>query len=38
MNAGEEMEMQKRLLSTFFENWKGDFEQIDDICVFGVKV
>ena len=38
MNTNEEMETQKILLSTFFENWKGDFDQIDDICVFGVKV
>ena len=37
-NAFEEMEMQKQLLSAFFQNWKGDFDQIDDICVFGVKV
>lgn len=38
MNTNKEMETQKILLNTFFENWKGDFDQIDDICVFGVKV
>ena len=38
MNAGEEMEMQKLLLNKFFENWKGDLDQIDDICVLGVKI
>ena len=38
MNAGEEMEMQKLLLNKFFENWKGDLDQIDDICVLGLKI
>jgi hypothetical protein len=32
------MEMQKLLLNKFFENWKGDLDQIDDICVLGVKI
>ena len=26
------------LLTTHFEDWIGEFEQIDDVCVFGVKV
>jgi serine phosphatase RsbU (regulator of sigma subunit) len=29
---------QKELLHTFFEDWKGDLEQIDDVCVIGVKI
>lgn len=29
---------QKEKLSAAFEEWKGDLEQIDDVCVFGVRV
>jgi serine phosphatase RsbU (regulator of sigma subunit) len=29
---------QKELLHNFFENWKGDLEQIDDVCVIGVRI
>jgi serine phosphatase RsbU (regulator of sigma subunit) len=29
---------QKQLISTMFENWKADLEQIDDVCVIGVKI
>jgi serine phosphatase RsbU (regulator of sigma subunit) len=25
-------------LSTFINDWKGDFEQIDDICMIGIKI
>jgi len=32
------MEMQKKALASSFEGWKGGFEQIDDVCVFGIKV
>ena len=32
------MKDQKELLDTTFENWKGDLEQIDDVCIIGVKV
>jgi len=31
------MEEQGNILEQTFENWKGDFEQIDDVCVMGVK-
>ncbi|MBL4624592.1 MAG: tetratricopeptide repeat protein [Flavobacteriales bacterium] len=37
-NAGEEMQMQKLLLSKFFENWKGEIGQIDDVCIIGVRM
>ena len=30
-------EQQYALLNTF-NNWKGDLEQIDDVCVFGIRV
>jgi serine phosphatase RsbU (regulator of sigma subunit) len=31
------MEMQKKALASSFEEWKEGFEQIDDVCVFGIK-
>ena len=32
------MTAQEKLVADTFENWKGDFEQIDDVCVIGVKI
>lgn len=32
------MEEQKKHIDQTFENWKGSLEQIDDVCVIGVKV
>jgi len=29
---------QKQLLSDEFENWKGDLEQVDDVCLIGIKL
>ncbi len=29
---------QKELLNAEFENWKGKLEQLDDVCVVGIKV
>jgi serine phosphatase RsbU (regulator of sigma subunit) len=29
---------QKKMLDENFETWKGEFEQIDDICIIGVKI
>ncbi len=34
----ETMEKQKELIDETFENWKGSFEQVDDVCVIGVRV
>ena len=34
----ENMENQKYILNENFQNWKGDFEQIDDVTVMGVRV
>lgn len=34
----ESMEKQKQLIDEAFENWKGSLEQLDDVCVIGVKV
>jgi hypothetical protein len=32
------MPTQLKALADSFHQWKGDLEQIDDICVIGVKI
>jgi tetratricopeptide (TPR) repeat protein len=32
------MKDQSTIINTSFENWRGDLEQIDDVCVIGVRV
>ncbi|MBK6265383.1 SpoIIE family protein phosphatase [Marivirga sp. S37H4] len=32
------MNEQKEILQKSFEDWKGDLEQVDDVCIIGVKV
>jgi len=32
------MELQKRLLEDAFEKWRGSNEQIDDVCVVGIRI
>ncbi|UKN00229.1 SpoIIE family protein phosphatase [Paracrocinitomix mangrovi] len=34
----ESMERQRELIDQTFENWKGDLEQLDDVCVIGVRI
>ena len=34
----EPMVIQKQKLDTVFENWKGGLEQVDDVCVIGIKI
>jgi serine phosphatase RsbU (regulator of sigma subunit) len=34
----EEMDDQHRIIKDTFDNWRGDLEQIDDVCVLGVKI
>ncbi len=34
----ESMENQKELIEVAFENWRGSNEQIDDVCVIGVRL
>jgi serine phosphatase RsbU (regulator of sigma subunit)/Tfp pilus assembly protein PilF len=32
------LQEQKNNLSSAFNNWKGDLEQVDDVCVIGIKL
>jgi hypothetical protein len=32
------MEVQKKHMEETFEKWRGNIEQIDDVCVIGVRV
>jgi serine phosphatase RsbU (regulator of sigma subunit) len=34
----ESIQEQKKTLEKTFENWKGKLEQIDDVCIIGVKI
>jgi serine phosphatase RsbU (regulator of sigma subunit)/Tfp pilus assembly protein PilF len=34
----ESMESQQQKLEEVFENWKGNLDQVDDVCVIGVRV
>lgn len=36
--TNEPMETQKRKLCEAFETWKGNLEQIDDVCLIGIKI
>jgi acid phosphatase class B len=29
---------QKTVIKTFFDDWKNDLEQLDDVCIIGVRV
>ena len=32
------LNQQKEILDSTFESWKGELEQIDDVCVIGIKI
>lgn len=36
--GNESANQQKEALEKYFEYWKGDFEQIDDVCIIGIKI
>jgi serine phosphatase RsbU (regulator of sigma subunit) len=37
-HASHPLDLQKQILEREFDNWKGDLEQIDDVCVIGVRI
>jgi serine phosphatase RsbU (regulator of sigma subunit) len=36
--ASKPMEEQKEILKATFNNWKGTLEQVDDVCLIGVRI
>lgn len=38
VNASKQMADQKLNIETAFENWKRNLEQVDDVCVIGVRI
>jgi serine phosphatase RsbU (regulator of sigma subunit) len=36
--ATQQIQHQKRELEVVFDSWRGEYEQVDDICVVGVRV
>ncbi|MDQ3191066.1 MAG: tetratricopeptide repeat protein [Bacteroidota bacterium] len=37
-NIEKSMAEQKQILNSAFEDWKGELEQVDDVCIIGVKI
>lgn len=37
-NQNKNMNEQRILLGDYFEKWKGNSEQVDDVMVIGIKV
>jgi len=37
-NANEDMGKQLAFIENEFNSWRGDFEQIDDVTIFGIKI
>lgn len=37
-NYDNPMASQLELYNTFYENWKGNLEQLDDVCILGIRV
>lgn len=35
---GKSMPEQKEILNAAFEKWRGNLEQVDDVCIMGIKV
>ena len=37
-NSAKEPNEQLLILNQRFSNWRGDLEQVDDVCVIGIKI
>ncbi len=35
IQAAPSMEVQKELLTQFFQKWRGELSQLDDVCILG---
>lgn len=38
INSSKNMNEQSELLTSQFDKWKGDLEQVDDVCIIGIKI
>jgi serine phosphatase RsbU (regulator of sigma subunit) len=36
--SNKSIQEQKIIIEKTFENWKGDFDQVDDVCILGVRL
>ncbi|TXB65080.1 SpoIIE family protein phosphatase [Vicingus serpentipes] len=36
--AKDDVDVQKEKLNRYFEEWKGVYEQLDDVCLIGIKI
>ncbi len=36
--CNEPLDKQKELLAIHYEKWKGNLEQIDDVCILGIRI
>jgi serine phosphatase RsbU (regulator of sigma subunit) len=36
--TAKSMEEQRKIIDASFETWKGELEQVDDVCIIGVRV
>jgi serine phosphatase RsbU (regulator of sigma subunit) len=36
--SNQSMEEQRNIIDNHFENWRGDHEQVDDVCVMGIRI
>ena len=34
----ENFQNQKNVIEETFENWKGNLEQVDDVCIIGIRI
>lgn len=37
-NADNAMETQKEIISSVFAEWRGTLEQVDDVCIIGIRI
>jgi serine phosphatase RsbU (regulator of sigma subunit) len=37
-NTSKDSQTQKSILEKSFLDWKGDLEQVDDVCIIGIKI
>ena len=37
-NSQKPLDVQKQIINKTFDNWKGNLEQVDDVCLIGVRI